>query len=163
MIKNPAIGIGAHSSPDKIYRFALWRIWDLSKPLAMFIGLNPSKANGKTNDPTITRLTGIPGKPGLAARNGFGGFYMMNLYPFITPYSRALERSKEQLPENDLFLQQVNLHCETVVFCWGAAKTFGRAEEVIAMFPAAMCFGRNAGLSPKHPLFLSGETKLMPY
>lgn len=159
-MEKPTIGIGAHFSPDNVYRFALWRIWDTRKPLAMFIGLNPSRATQRKDDRTIGRLNG---RDGLAATNGFGGFYMMNLYPFITPYPRVLERSKEQLPENDLFLQQVNLYCETVVFCWGAFKTFGRAEEVIKMFPAAMCFGYNQDGSPKHPLYLNGETKLKKF
>ena len=33
---------GAEFSEGRKYRYALWRIWDSSKPLVMFIGLNPS-------------------------------------------------------------------------------------------------------------------------
>ena len=37
------------------YRYALCRIWDDSKPYAMFIGLNPSTADETEDDPTIRR------------------------------------------------------------------------------------------------------------
>lgn len=144
----PAIGVGAEFSEDRTYRFALWRIWDMRKPLAMLIGLNPSTANAQSSDPTIRRLQG---KTGLIANNGFGGFYMMNLFPYVTPYPECLGSCVQQFPENDLLLQQVNLHCETVIFCWGNFNTFKRDMAIMAMFPAAMCFGRNANGSPKHP------------
>ena len=47
---------GALFSRDKKYRYALWRVWDFDSPSVMFIGLNPSTANEKVNDPTILRL-----------------------------------------------------------------------------------------------------------
>lgn len=160
---NPPIGAGAIFSPDRKYRFALWRRWDFRLPMAMFIGLNPSTANEKKTDPTITRLVGIPGKPGLAPRNGFGGFYMMNLYPFVTPHPEELETSADKIFENDLHIYDANMHCDTVVFCWGNFNTFGRDAEVMQMFRGAMCFGKNKSGSPKHPLYLAGDTKLIDY
>ena len=36
---------GAEFSPCKKYRYKLWRIWDDTLPLVMFIGLNPSTAD----------------------------------------------------------------------------------------------------------------------
>lgn len=45
---------GATFSGDRTYRYSLWRIWDRSLPLVMFIGLNPSKANLTPNTPTST-------------------------------------------------------------------------------------------------------------
>jgi hypothetical protein len=47
---------GAEFSPCGKYRYALWRIWDFKKPLAMFIGLNPSTADASKDDPTIKRV-----------------------------------------------------------------------------------------------------------
>ena len=52
---------GADFSPDRKHRYSLWRIWDRSKPLVMFIGLNPSTANESDNDPTIRSVCRIPG------------------------------------------------------------------------------------------------------
>jgi len=42
-------------SPCRKYRFALWRIWDETRPYALVIGLNPSTTDEKKDDPTIRR------------------------------------------------------------------------------------------------------------
>jgi hypothetical protein len=44
---------GAVFSDCRKFRYALWRMWDGDKPLVMIIGLNPSTADEKVNDPTI--------------------------------------------------------------------------------------------------------------
>lgn len=65
----PAVAdFGADFSNDRKYRYALWRIWDRTKPLVMFIGLNPSTANETENDPTIKSVGRI------SKNNGYGGF-----------------------------------------------------------------------------------------
>lgn len=151
------IGAGALFSEDMAHRFALWRIWRLDVPPVMLIGLNPSTANDKTDDPTIRRIRG------LAKGNGFGGFYMTNLYSFVTAYPDLLERSIEQLQKNDLILKQVSEMCEEVVFCWGNFKVRGRDEDILKMFPYAQCFGKNKNGSQKHPLYLPGDTKIKPF
>ena len=69
---------GAEFSQDKKHRHVLWRIWDKSKPVVMFIGLNPSKATEDDNDKTISKLIRI------CNHNELGGFYMLNLYTYIS-------------------------------------------------------------------------------
>ena len=69
---------GAEFSPCQKYRYKLWRIWDNTLPLVMFIGLNPSTANEINDDHTVSNV----GK--IAKSNGYGGFYMMNSFPFIS-------------------------------------------------------------------------------
>src|SRR5689334_6852032 len=76
---------GADFSECRSYRYALWRIWDESKPLVMFIGLNPSTANETETDNTITRVRGI------CEHNGFGGFYMMNCWAYISTDPKLLK------------------------------------------------------------------------
>src|SRR5688500_9378076 len=73
---------GADFSKCRNYRYCLYRFWDFSKPKVMCIGLNPSTANGETDDPTIRDLTRI------TQHLGYGGFYMMNLFAFVS--SRAV-------------------------------------------------------------------------
>ena len=46
--------------------------------------LNPSKADDQSDDKTIKRLIFFTKK------FGFGGFYVGNLYPKITPYVNEL-------------------------------------------------------------------------
>lgn len=58
---------------------------DGERPLVV-IGLNPSTANGDKADATMTRVMG------LAERNGFDGFIMLNLYPQRTTDPAGLDR-----------------------------------------------------------------------
>ncbi len=123
----------------------------------MFIGLNPSNANEDTDDPTIRRVKKF------TSDWGYGGFYMMNLYSFVTPYPPALKQSAG-ITTNDLMLKEYSRKAEKVVFCYGAFKEAKqRAMEIIKMFPDAYCLGKNADGSPKHPLYLKSEIKLVKF
>lgn len=42
-------------SDDRVYRYTLEIVWDDGKPLAQFIGLNPSTADEVKDDPTIRK------------------------------------------------------------------------------------------------------------
>lgn len=107
---------GAEFSACRQYRYALWRIWDKSLPLVMFIGLNPSTANELEPDPTITRVRGY------ADAWGYGGFYMMNLFALVTPKPEILRQHKDPLGDNDGWIERVYPKCKTVVFAWGDFK-----------------------------------------
>ena len=67
---------GAVFSDCRKFRYALWRMWDGDKPLVMIIGLNPSTADEKVNDPTITRCISF------ARSWEYGGVYVTNLFGF---------------------------------------------------------------------------------
>lgn len=152
------IGMGAEFDKDKKHRYALWRIWDLSKSLVMFVGLNPSTANENKNDNTITKV----GK--IARYNGFGGVYMMNLFPFVTPYPEQLQCDHVSNIENDEWMDKVYEKCKTVVFCWGDFREAReRGKEISMLVHKPMCLAKNKNGSPKHPLYCRDETKLIPF
>ena len=69
---------GATFSACRKYRFELHRIWDNTKPLVAFIGLNPSTANEVNTDATIRRVIS------LAKSNNFGGIFMLNCFPYVS-------------------------------------------------------------------------------
>ncbi|WP_346236727.1 DUF1643 domain-containing protein [Niabella insulamsoli] len=152
---------GAHFSPCGNYRYALWRIWDDKKPLVMFIGLNPSTANQDTNDPTITRVCRI------SRYNGFGGVYMMNCFPFVTPYPEKLQKIPEDIMRiNDEWLVKVCIQCSDVVFAWGnfdIVPASGRWDRLAKMFPTAKALHINKNGSPKHPLYCKTNSKFTSY
>lgn len=140
---------GADFSIDGKYRYRLWRIWDGSLPLAMVIGLNPSTANADKDDQTIGNLTRM-----MKILN-YGGFYMMNCWPFITSNPKLLQANPISTEWNNNQLTVIASKCATVIFAWGNFKVVtdnGRDKELIEMFPNAMCFGRNKNGSPMHPL-----------
>lgn len=152
------INSGAEFSPCRKYRYALWRIWDESKPLAMFIGLNPSTANEIKTDPTITRVSGM------VEHWGFGGFYMMNLFAIVSPYPEVLKTDPDPLGDNDGWLEKIAPKCSKIVFAWGNFKEAEeRANQVKKMFPDAEALWINKNGSPKHPLYCKKDTTPIKY
>lgn len=151
---------GAEFSECRKYRYALWRIWDKTKPLVMFIGLNPSTANETDNDPTIKSVGRI------SKHNGFGGFYMMNCFAFVStnPADLQLENNNEV---NDFWLNKIAAECKTIVFAWGnfdVVKTTGRYWEIKQMFgDEAMVLANNKNGSPKHPLYCKSSTEFVKW
>lgn len=77
---------GAIISEDGKYRYQLWRIWDDSKPLILWIMLNPSTADANKDDRTIEKLIR------LTRQFGYGGFYVGNLYPYRATKPSELKR-----------------------------------------------------------------------
>lgn len=140
---------GAEFSPCGKYRYKLWRVWDDCLPKAMCIGLNPSNADAKKNDPTINNLKRV------LVKLGYGGFYMMNLFALITPYPDHLffDDDIDPVGDNDQKYKEAEIWCNDVIFCWGAFKQAkARAAEVAARYTKAKCFGRTKDGSPMHPL-----------
>lgn len=134
------------------YRYALWRIWNPPKGIVMFIGLNPSKADARVDDPTIRRVTSF------AYHWGYGGVAMLNLYPFITAFPSELERTGN-LAFNDEWLTAVGNKADKIVFAWGAFDVFGRDEKVKEMFKTRYALVVNKDGSPRHPLYVALKTE----
>jgi hypothetical protein len=67
---------GADISANGLYRYSLWRIWEPTQPLVMFIGLNPSTADATTDDHTIRRCLRF------SFDWGYGSLVMTNLFAF---------------------------------------------------------------------------------
>lgn len=153
---------GAEFSSCGQYRYQLWRIWG-DGPVAMCIGLNPSKANSEKDDNTIGILIRE------MKRLGFGGFRMVNLFGLISSKPERLLTAEDPQGANQAWLKTTALMCQEVVFCWGAFKEArGVAEIVRKEFVDGKCFGWNADGSPWHPRALSykgmlGKAELRRY
>lgn len=151
---------GADFSEDRKYRYALWRIWDESLPLVMFIGLNPSTANEDTNDPTIRRVVSI------AKHLGYGGVYMMNCFAYISTDPKLLKHNPMSDEWNNNMLTVTAYKCKHIIFAWGnfsIVRESGRDKELFEMFPNALALKVNKNGSPKHPLYCPKESKFVNY
>lgn len=149
---------GAIFSDDRKYRYVLFRIWDDTKPKVLLIGLNPSTANENTNDNTITKVIKV------AAHNGFGGIYMMNLFGLVSKDPDDLKKSIDPVGMNDQFLNEYSKGVSKIVFCWGSFKQAeGRKEIIMNMFPDAYCFKHTKNGSPWHPLYCLDQTQFIPF
>ncbi len=136
----------AKFSDDRKYRYYLIRVWDERKPVVMVIGLNPSTANENSNDNTISNLINV------LTTLGWGGFYMTNLFGYISSNPDDLRTCPDPVGLNDEWLRDISKECSQVVFAWGNFKQAEyRAKIVKKMFPDALCFGKNKNGSPWHP------------
>lgn len=141
------VSYGAEFSSCRRYRYRLWRIWNKQKPLAMVIGLNPSTADQTRNDPTIQNLMKM------LNTLDFGGFYMMNLYAWISSNPKDLKKVDNPEGCNISHLLDIKQKCDKIIVAWG---TFNEAKDIIhntlSLFDETYCFGINQDGTPFHPL-----------
>jgi hypothetical protein len=122
----------------------------------MCIGLNPSTADANKNDPTTRYLTSMLDKL------GYGGYYLMNLFSYISSKPEALLTCEDPVGLTDLYLNQVELVCKDVIVCWGGFKQAEqRIKDILPRYPNALCFGVNKNGTPYHPLAMmyNGKAK----
>lgn len=150
---------GAQFSPDRIYRYALWRTWEQCNGHILFIGLNPSTADETEDDPTIRRCIGF------AKDLGYGGIYMLNIFAYRATSPKVLMKAENPVGEkNNHFLQMYFDPIGFNIACWGMwGKYLNRGREVIEMLgeEGLHCFGLTRYGQPRHPLYLSKKTELV--
>lgn len=139
---------GAELSPDRKYRYALWRIWDETKRFVVFICLNPSTADETEDDATIRRCMGY------AKSWGFGGIYMVNLFAFRAKEPSDMKAVDDPIgPENDYWLRKLSC-AGLAVAGWGNDGAYrGRSKEVRELIPELYCLKQNKSGEPVHPLY----------
>ena len=153
------------------YRYTLSREWRLPGELprtAVFIGLNPSTADGLVDDPTIRRCVGF------AKRLGCNRMEMLNLFAFRATEPIELQRAitVRKLnpigPENDRWILARCMHADIVVACWGRLKWVflddrGRYVRELLRGHDVACLGLTKDGYPRHPLYLRKDRELMGY
>jgi hypothetical protein len=145
------------SSCEK-FRYWLSRIWAPEQPLLLFIGLNPSDADEKKDDPTVRRLITF------TYDWGYGGFFVGNLFPYRARKPADLLKATDRLGyQNDWHLRQMAQRAEKVVFVWGHKGCLQNRDAAIkVLFPHAYCIVKSKPPNeyPRHPLYLSKECRL---
>lgn len=156
----------ANLSPCGTYRWTLTRTWSSEGGHVCFIGLNPSTADHRIDDPTVRRWTHF------ARSWGYGGFTAVNLYPFRAsrpPECRRWSNYMDNGPDwhaRDRLLSNADVVAEEakaaalVVACWGAGAwddfwVDHVVEEITtgpAPWPDLHCFATSADGSPVHPM-----------
>lgn len=157
---------GARFSPDRIYRYSLWREWDSQKPHAAFCMLNPSTADEATEDPTIRKCLYF------ARTWGFGSLEVVNLFAFRATDPQEMKAASEPIGlANDAAILSAYHHSSRFVVAWGNDGAIGnRGATVLAQIGGETVWhlGRNLGTCgpgtghPKHPLYLKNATDPTP-
>ena len=146
-------------SKDRKYRYILWRIWDQTKPIVLFIGLNPSTADEGNDDRTISKCIGF------AKRWECGGLYMANLFAFRATEPEDLLKAPDPIgPENDEWIGKLLDKSNFVVGVWGNhGRLLNRGEMFLEKIPDLYYLKMNKSGQPAHPLYLSYDTTLKKF
>ena len=117
------------TDPQKDYRYVLYRSWSMAtSPLAVFVGLNPSTAQARFDDPTVQKCW-------MWARDrGFGRFAMLNLFAYRATDQRDLWANTNDPigPRNDEYIRETVLDGVLVVAAWGNGQRRQAAVEARA-------------------------------
>lgn len=147
----------AQFSDDGRHRLLLTRRWAEATrhagPVA-FVGINPSKAGARQDDPTIRKCVGF------ADRWGYGSLEMVNLHTIIETDLRLarITRALVNDPRADQVLRDAFKRAGLVVVAWGNLRKAERprAAEVLGMIHEAgrlpFCLGKTAGGYPPAPV-----------
>lgn len=150
-------------SPDGDYRYALFRRWG-SGPTICWLMLNPSTADAFRSDRTLTKCIGFTQRAG-----DYGGLVIVNLYALRSTDPAKLWTHKDPIgPLGEQFIQSQAAGRTSVIAAWGTdGARNGRGHAVADMLAEAgvtlLCLGTNRDGTPKHPLYLRGDTSLVPY
>lgn len=141
------------------YRYRLSEVWDPSKPLVMWIMMNPSVACLEYRDPTL-RKTG-----NFSRAWGYGGQLVANVHAYrATDKSRLLDVADPVGPDNDQSILEMAGQAERVVLAFGQPprRLRQRGQDVIALLAnhSGLCYLKLAkdGVTPHHPLYLDADT-----
>ena len=149
----------AEFSKCKNYRYSLGRQWDSFLPRVLFVGLNPSRADENSDDPTIRRCINF------AKAWGYGGLCIVNLFAFCTHDPKELFKAKNPIgPKNDSMIKKRIANFEKVILIWGNHGSFlKRNESILKLIKKPFCLKINKKGAPAHPLYLKGTLKPIPY
>ena len=150
------------------YRWWLWRQWHRERPLLLFVGLNPSRADGARDDATLRRLVGF------ARQWDYGSLLVLNLFARISPSPALLRRAADPVgAETDAWLQRAltgtvaaaggSIGVPAAVWLgWGNRGTWlGRDRQVLALLGSRaplLCLGLTRQGQPRHPLYAPAGT-----
>lgn len=154
------------TSPDNKARFALGKVG--AKNLVVF-GVNPSTATDTQFDRTIRRVEGY------SRGHGFDGWLMLNLYPqrATDPADLHIERDDALHAENIAVIDRSLRELPNFTLCgaWGGVVDMRTylpsclAEIAAALVPRpwhSIGVPTKSG-HPRHPLYVKGETALLPF
>lgn len=168
---------GAAITEDGRYRYSLTRSWDpdveqtweLHRPV-VWIGLNPSTADGSVDDPTIRRCIRF------TRDMGHCHLTMVNLFAYRATDPGTLIGARAigvdiVGPLNDQVIMAAAEGASVVIAAWGAQRfARDRTAAVLSLIdpeggtPLAgtpvTCLGRTADGHPLHPLHIKSDTPL---
>lgn len=172
----------AKFSSDKVYRYELTR--DLYPPegtplrTILWVMLNPSTADADVDDPTIRRVLQFSRRE----RPRFSRVAVVNLFAYRATDPNQLKLVTDPVgSRNDEAIRRWVERADLIVGAWGQVKTlrstvmvklFDTDHRVDVLTAAAWdrpepkpiwCLGMNKDGSPRHPLYVRGDRRFVPW
>ncbi|MEL6362378.1 MAG: DUF1643 domain-containing protein [Pseudomonadota bacterium] len=160
-MKNIPIESGATLSECGRYRYSLWRKWGPG-PICTFVMLNPSTADAVEDDPTIRRCISF------AKREGCQGLLVENLFAYRATKPADMIAAEDPVgPTNNAALQgAIRMARERgwpLIAAWGANPFAKKRGQLVAGWGRFQCLRKSKSGAPGHPLYVPGDTPLIPY
>lgn len=142
-------------------KYRYWLERDKGANPLVFVMLNPSTADAELDDPTVRRCRRF------AADNGYTGIVVVNLYAFRATKPKDLFLATDPVGlHNNRYIDEA-ARAGDVCCAWGANGDPARAEDVIKIIRAAgctpKCLGTTKDGSPRHPLYVKADQKLINF
>ncbi len=142
------------------YRYRLYREWEKTDRMpVLWVMLNPSTADADIDDPTINRCVAF------SHSWGYGAMLVGNLYAYRSTDPEVLKTisADEAIgPENIHYMRKMLEESAIAVCGWG--NPGGKFVPAwLKSHGGLWCLARNKHGSPKHPLYVKGETPLISY
>ncbi|MEV8518603.1 DUF1643 domain-containing protein [Dyella marensis] len=150
-------------SPCGQWRYLIRERW-APGPIVGWVCHNPSTADHLKADNTKTRMRNF------SITWEFGGFWVGNRYAGgRSPNPGDLDGMDDPVgPDNDRWLAELARSVDLIVVGWGDLfATPERTARVVEILHASgkplHCLGANRNGSPKHPLYVSGAARPLPW
>lgn len=143
------------------YRWMLSREWNLSLPTVCWVMLNPSTADASIDDPTIRKCIQF------AKSWNCGSLIVVNLFAYRATIPTDMKKVFDPVGGKcDEHISNANSGSDFTVFAWGKYAGAKQRSEMVTKAVGKgrfFCLGKNINGSPKHPLYLSIKTPLIPF
>jgi hypothetical protein len=141
-------------SACETYRYYLLIAWSAHGELCNFIGLNPSTATERVDDPTIRKCRDF------ASRWGYRGIIMTNLFAWRATDPRAMKRAASPIGLfNDEYLLASAKQCRKIIAAWGNDGLHTDRDAAVGLMLTAAglylyCLKLTGQNAPYHPLYV---------
>jgi hypothetical protein len=161
----PGMRGGANFSECGRYRQLLWREWapaflaSYPLPFALWVGMNPSTAEGDVDDPTIRREVNFTKAMGLQS------YVKVNVMDYRATNPKDLRDVAPCSSVNWCVINDLGMKASRIILAWGSLPRNLRryADRVLVQLMVIerhrgeqllFCMGKTQDGSPRHPLYL---------
>ena len=140
------------------YRYTLGRRWAEAGQRVCFCLLNPSTADAKVLDPTLTRCHRY------AVNWGFHAMDVVNIFALRSTDPKGLKQVDDPIgPENDHHIARLAKQADLVIVGWGTHGSLmnrgTQVHESLSRICTPHCLDITKHGHPKHPLYLRADLK----